>query len=64
MLDLAKEVRSVEHLDCEHDAEAMIRAISILAEQTRYHYAEVWCGARIVALLPKTDLDFTLPNQL
>ena len=60
LLDAARNVRSVEHLDCHGDTEAIIQAINILADQTRYPCAEVWCGARIVARLPKPDADHAL----
>lgn len=42
----------MEHIECEHDVEALIRAINMLGDQTRYQFAEIWCGARIVARLP------------
>jgi hypothetical protein len=53
LLDGAKQVQAVEHIECEHDAEALIRTINILEDQTRYQFAEIWCGPRIVARLPK-----------
>ena len=52
LLDGAQQVGAVEHIECEHDVEALIRAINVLGDQTRYQFAEVWCGARIVARLP------------
>ena len=55
LLDGAQQVRSVELMECEDDVEALIRAINALGDQTRYQFAEIWCSARIVARLPKTD---------
>jgi hypothetical protein len=62
LIDAAKNVRSVEHLDSRDDAEVVIRAIAVLGEQTRYPLAEVWCGARIVACLPKPDACLAPPQ--
>jgi hypothetical protein len=53
LLDGAQQVRAVERFECEHDVEALIRAINALGDQTRFQFAEIWCGARIVARLPK-----------
>ena len=53
LLDGAQQVRAVERIECEHDVEALLRAINVLGDQTRYQFAEIWCGARIVARLPK-----------
>ena len=53
LLDGARQVRAVEHIECEHDVEALIRAINVLGDQTHYRFAEIWCGPRIVARLPK-----------
>ena len=52
LLDSAQQVRAVERIECELDVEALIRAINMLSDQTRYQFAEIWCGARIVARLP------------
>ena len=52
LLDGAQQVRAVQRIECEHDVEALIRAINMLGDQTRYQFAEIWCGARIVARLP------------
>jgi hypothetical protein len=59
LLDSAENVHSVEHLDSRDDTEAIIQAIALLGEQTRYMFAEVWCGARIVARLPKADAELS-----
>ena len=53
LLDGARQAQTVERIECEHDAEALIRAINMLGDQTRCQFAEIWCGARIVARLPK-----------
>jgi hypothetical protein len=55
LLDSAQRVGAIERIECEHDAEALIRAIHMLGDQTRYQSVEIWCGARIVARLPNAD---------
>lgn len=59
LLDAGENVQSVHHLDARDDTEAMIQAMALLGGQTRYPFAEVWCGARIVARVPKTDSELS-----
>jgi hypothetical protein len=59
LLDERENVQSVQHLDARDDTEAVIQAIALLGGQTRYPFAEVWCGARIIARVPKTDAELS-----
>jgi hypothetical protein len=61
LLDAGENVQSVHHLDARDDTDAMIQAIALLGGQARYPFAEVWCGARIVARVPKTEPEFSRP---
>ena len=53
LLDAAQQVRTEEQFESEHEVDALIRAMNMLGDQTRCHFAEVWCGSRIIARLPK-----------
>ena len=53
LLDSAQRLGAEEQFECEHDVDALIRAISMIEDQTRCQFSEIWCGARLIARLPK-----------